>query len=729
VTYQRPNVDRLKEQVPGQLRELPVWLLWKEVPSEDGSKPAKVPYYTNGKCRGGTLDSPEDRKKLAAFDAALARYDEKRYAGLGVALGRVDTNLILSGIDLDECVLQRKFTGDIDARKVIDAGQGAYTEISPSKTGVKLFGTGDIGTTTPKQSQTGKLEIYSGGRFFTVTGERIDGDQLADLTAAAALARELDRTMAGAKGSNTSDFAQRGRNCRLTSAAGRLRGRDAPEDQGLAELRAINATFPNPLPDRDVVRILKSVWRYPPGYALTDLGNARRLVDRFGEDIRYVPESEKLLIWQGTHWGWDRDGEGERRTKDTVRAIFDEARDCKSDEYRKKLAAWALTSQGAGRIEAALRLARTEEGIPVKPEQLDADPMLFGVGNGVVDLRTGQLRSARREDYIVMRTTVPLDPKAEAPRWQKFLEEIAPDEQLRTYLQVCAGYCLTGDVSEQCLFLAYGCGANGKSTFLNTLRRAVGDYGTVVDTSTWMVKNKHHDRPPNDLAALRGKRLVLSPESEAGQRFAESLIKQVSGGDTIRARFLYAEFFDFDPQFKVFISANHKPVIHGDDLAIWRRIRLLPFVTTIADENKDKHLEKKLQRELPGILAWAVEGCLLWQKDGLMTPDCVENATKEYRSEMDTFGNFLGECCVLGSQHKVGAKQLYLRYQQWVAEQGIEHAWSQQMFGRRLADRGVTKQRTMTGYIYQGVNIGVELSEVEQLEADAAMAAARGRRA
>ena len=238
------------------------------------------------------------------------------------------------------------------------------------------------------------------------------------------------------------------------------------------------------------------------------------------------------------------------------------------------------------------------------------------------------------------------------------------NENLIEFLKRAVGYSLTGDVSEQCLFIFFGSGANGKSTFLRAVNMISGDYGQQTATETLLVRQR--GAIPNDIARLKGARFITASEAEAEQRLAESLIKQMTGGDIISARFLHQEWFDFEPTYKIFLGTNHKPVIKGTDYAIWRRIKLVPFEVTIPEQERDRDLLNKLQEELPGILAWAVNGCLEWQKNGLGVPEEVSEATKEYKNEMDIISDFINECCIEGEGYHVLSRDLYNTYKEWV---------------------------------------------------------------
>ena len=253
------------------------------------------------------------------------------------------------------------------------------------------------------------------------------------------------------------------------------------------------------------------------------------------------------------------------------------------------------------------------------------------------------------------------------------------NEKLIAYLQKAVGYTLTGDTSEQVLHFLYGLGANGKSTFLETIMAMLGDYAKQTSTETILVK-KMTGGIPNDLAGLKGARLVSAQEVESGRRLAESLVKQLTGGDTISARFLHGEFFDFKPTFKLWISGNSKPVVRGGDYAIWRRIRLIPFTVQIPPEEQDRRLSEKLRGELPGILNWSLAGCLAWQREGLTPPEEVTAATESYRDEMDIIGQFIGERCLMGPEYKVTAKKLYAAFVEWSELHGGKMAYESTNF-------------------------------------------------
>ena len=418
----------------------------------------------------------------------------------------------------------------------------------------------------------------------------------------------------------------------------------------------------------------------------TDMGNAQRLVERHGTNLRYCFDSGKWLIWSGRSWTADNDGQVDRFAKETIKSIYCEASCSANISDRGNLAKHALKSEAEGRLRAMVNLAKTESSIPVKQSMLDADPWLLNCGNGTIDLRTGKLLAHDRSNLCTKEVAIAFDSDAKCPTWIAFLVRVMADNRaLVKFLQRAVGYALTGMTSEQVLFFLYGTGANGKSTFIETCRNLVGDYAQQADFDTFVPKENGH--PRNDLARLAGSRFVAAVEAAQGRKLAENVIKQATGGDAITARFLYREYFEFSPQFKLFLVANHKPVIVGTDEAIWRRIRLIPFTVTIPPDERDKQLLEKLHRELPGILSWAVRGCLDWQRDGLGEPEAVWTATESYRREMDVMADFIDESCVVGEDETEDAGLLYGKFKEW-SEQNGEGDLTQKKFGAQLRERG-----------------------------------------
>lgn len=452
-------------------------------------------------------------------------------------------------------------------------------------------------------------------------------------------------------------------------------------------------------------------------YHLTDFGNARRLVARHGGAMRFSP-ALGWLAWDGQRWQRDESGQIERWAKETVLSIYlesaevskaasKETDDEKRDKLQKRAAALiahAKKSEEAGKLAAMVSVARSEPGVYVAVKDLDASPWLLNCQNGTLDLRTGKLLEHRREDLLTKIVPVAYDPKATCPAWGKFLERVLPDAEVRSYVQRATGYSLTGSVGEQCLFFFYGEGANGKSTFLHAIRCLMGDYGQQASSD--LLVAKPGVQIPNDVAALRGARFVATIEVEDGKRMAEGLMKQLTGGDTISARFMRGEFFQFEPTFKIFLAANHRPqMASGDDFATWRRIKVIPFTERITEEEKDPELGDKLQRELPGVLAWAVRGCLDWRKSGMQEPAAVRASIEAYRSSADLLGRFIEDACVLHPTAKAKAGQLYHAYAKWCEENG-HRAMSSTKFGEHVTKRGGI-EKTKTGGLIQYFGIGL----------------------
>jgi putative DNA primase/helicase len=485
----------------------------------------------------------------------------------------------------------------------------------------------------------------------------------------------------------------------LTSLAGTMRRRGASQDAILAALREENATRVHPpLPDAQLRKIAKSIGAKAPAVLeehLSDLGNARRFVTQHYEDVRSVMAwRNPWILFDGQRWTPDNTGHVERLAKQTVRRIYSEATRASDDMQRDQLLKHALRSESAPRIRAMLDLARTEPELSTVPRDLDANPWLFNVENGTVNLKTGQLKPHDREQLITRLAPVAYDPDATAPRWEQFLLEIMNgDAELVDFLQRAVGYALTGDIREQCLFFCYGQGSNGKSTFLETLRTLFGDYGQQSDFNTFL--SSKSDGPRNDLARMQGARLVTASEADGEKGFDTRVVKLLTGDDTIVARRLYEEFFEFKPQHKLFLAANHKPIVKEQTIGFWRRMRLIPFTVSFSDAQRDKGLPRKLEREMSGILNWAIAGCQVWRKHGLGSPRAVQRATLSYREENDLLGEFISQRCVLNGEAWTSTPILYKAFTEWWVDtrgarsQPISLGW----FGRLLSERPDLHQR------------------------------------
>jgi P4 family phage/plasmid primase-like protien len=424
-----------------------------------------------------------------------------------------------------------------------------------------------------------------------------------------------------------------------------------------------------------------------PAFNRTDLGNAERLIARHSGDLRYVHPWKRWLVWDDTRWKPDASGEVERRARETVRSIYAEAEAANDKDERRAIARHATASEARSKIDAMIALARSM--VPAEPDDLDADPWVLNVKNGTIDLRTGKLRPHDREDLITRIAPGKYDPDAQAPTFEAFLKRILPSETLRGFVQRAVGYAASGEVTEEVLPILHGTGDNGKTTLVNAVMDALGDYATEAAPELLLTKRGAH---PTELADLFGARFVAATETDEGRRLAESLVKQITGRDRIKARRMREDFWEFEPTHTVFLATNHKPEVRGTDHAIWRRIRLVPFEVTIPEGEKDKRLSAKLRKELPGILAWVVRGFLDYQRGGLGEPEEVKAATQGYRSEMDVLAAFIEDRCVEHPNAKVASAGLYSAYRDW-CQQGGEAEISQTKFSLRLKERGFAKEK------------------------------------
>jgi len=480
---------------------------------------------------------------------------------------------------------------------------------------------------------------------------------------------------------------------------------------------------------------------------LTDMGNSRRFAQQHAGKIHYT-EAWAWLVWSGKKWEQDDIGRVWRRARQTVKSIYKEAesaldkakaeirnieqaqekgdieaveaatkRGREAQDLGNKLLAWALKSQGTARIDAMLKQAKSEPEIATRPGEFDRSPWLLNVRNGILDLRTGNLKPHDPGAKLTKIAGAAYDPAAKCPTWQAFLTRIFDgNQELIDFLQRAAGYTLTGDVGEQCLFFLYGTGANGKSTFTGALQDVLGDYAMKTRAETLMLNR--HDAIPEEIAQLAGVRFMLAAELGEGQKLNESLIKDLTGGDKLRGRLLYQKSFEYYPIAKPWLYGNHKPIIRGTDEGIWRRPKLIPFLVTIPESERDRNLPEKLRVELPGILTWAVQGCIAWQRGGLRPPGVVIAATDEFRNEQDVLAAFLADCCIINSLATVTAGELYQAYKAWAQESGLDHPLSKIAFSRQLGERGYRVNGRQPGNgraYYQGLGLLKDDKQPENL--------------
>ena len=501
-------------------------------------------------------------------------------------------------------------------------------------------------------------------------------------------------------------------------------GPDMPEDPGAPDPEVPDNVVPMPSPSHGET------------HNHTDLRNAERLVEQHGADLRYVTTWKKCLAWGGTRWKVESDdGEFTRRAVKVVRRMLAEARRAVKDATEKALAAtekhgrgspqadkadtelaaakaahaWAVRSQSAKALAAMVSLAKTAPEIRISHEALDVDPLLLNCPNGTVDLRTGKLREHRREDLITKSTAAPCDPDARSELWGRvLLEAMNGDAELVAYFQRAAGYSCTGLASEEKLFMPIGPTSGGKSTIVQSLVEALGDYARTADFEAFLAQ-KNPGGPKNEIARLAGARLVASIEVDKGRKLAQSLIKTLTGGDVVTARFLYSEAFEFKPTFKLWLVANDAPIVSDDDGAMWRRIHRIPFPNTVPRERRDPRVKGELvdvARSGAAVLAWVVAGCVAWREKGLGTAAAVEQATEAYRAESDPLREFIAEACALKLGAQVERKVLRDAFEAWSAEAGGRSALDGREFTKRVRLLpGVGETRVSSGRFWTGIEL------------------------
>lgn len=722
--------------IPPELTGSPQWVCWKYVLKSTGK--TKIP-YTPGT---STVAKTNDPKTWRPYDKALSSL--RRYDGIGFVVTAEDP---WCGVDIDHCI--DKETGAIHPVAIEIVEQlNSYTEITPSGEGLRVWVRAHIPDLGRRKRWRGvEVEMYDSGRYFTITGRLMSGvlptieDRQSQITSlhSAIWARQEAPAQPVTQQPLTLDddeIIRRALNASNGHRFAKLWRGDA-SDYGNDQSRADEAlcfhlafwTGGNPeAMDRLFRRsgLYRPKWderrgettygadtvakaarlvsvHYNPqrasqsadvpaqNYMRTDLGNAERLADRFGNDLRWWDDRQSYFVWDGRRWLEDRTLQVYRWARDTIRSIYRES-EALEDDKRSEMNKWAASSESAGKLSAMVQLARMIDGIPIEAGAMDAErnEWLFNVLNGTIDLRTGSMRSHKREDLISKLSAVTYDENATAPLWQAFLERVTGgDRDLIDYLARVVGYCMTGCIRDKALFIAWGTNDTGKSTFLETVRYLMGDYAGNLRPESIMVRR--NETVPHDIAKLEGCRFVTVGETEQGQRLASALIKRFSGGDIISARLNYDKReHEFSPTWKLIIGTNHKPVIRDD--TAWNRIRLIPFTVSIPKAEQDKDLRQKLRKELSGILNWAISGCLDWQKRGdLEEPGAVLTASADYKSEMDPLGTFFEDVCVLNLAAWTPTAALREAYENWCQAEGTQPVHSNTL-AERLRNMGCTPE-------------------------------------
>lgn len=469
----------------------------------------------------------------------------------------------------------------------------------------------------------------------------------------------------------------------------------------------------------------------------TDLWNAEQLIADYGLDMRYVSEKRDWITWEESRWQSNAARVARFAMEVTRRMMSDalakmkaaaealaeasasndpEAKDRAkraADDARRDLD-WAATSQSAVRLRAMLDVAKDFKSVRVSVDELDADPMLLNVQSGTVDLRTGKQRRHRRTDLLTKICPVVYDAEARSPLWEKTLRDALGDNETVTYFQRSAGYSCTGLTDEEKLFVPHGPAAGGKSTLMQAIIATLGDYARTSDFETFLIQ-KHAGGPKNDVARLAGARFVVSIEVDQGKRLAQGLVKQLTGGDVVTARFLYSEAFEFKPQMKLWLVVNDLPHVSSDDSGMWRRIERIPFEHVVPKEKRDPAVKKTLCNATvsgPAILAWLVQGALAWQRDGLRTPARIVEATQEYRSTEDHFAQFVAECCTYPTTSSCTRRDMRAAYDGWYGARG---PLSQKAFNEKVRQLAHITETTKAGVrFWVGISLRTDMPMVQK---------------
>ena len=726
---------KLYEHIPSELKALNNWVCWKAVPDESRGKIKKIPInpHTGGQAMSNNRDT------WGSFDVALRA--SEGFSGLGFMFGECP----YFGVDIDnigEAIEAfRRGEGGI-VSEFVNALK-SYTELSQSGNGIHIICKGSL---PPQGRRRGCVEMYESGRFFVMTGNAIGGFRsISDCTRTI---KPLHRKYIA--GSGEKDIIQLASSAKNGAAFSALYSGDtsgytsaSEADLALCSMLAFWCRCDAQLMDTLFRQsgLMREKWDrkqsgttygaitigkaisgcsnvYEPKgthpvnasekrrrYSFDDMGSAQRFTDMFGKDFRYNYADRRWMYWDGKRWQSDNDGAAERAADKAVEAMKAEA-----ELYEGDLStafAKHLKNSRSNRAKTAM-LKEAQHRSPILPQQLDCHRMLFNTPSGVLSLKTGRLSEHDPELFITKLSGTEYGDNARCPLWLSFLDDIFNgDRELIRYVQKAVGYSLSGETEEQCVFFLFGTGRNGKSTFLDIIREIMGDYAANIQPETIMLRTSQNGGASGDIARLKGARLVTTVEPNEGVRINEGLLKQLTGDDLITARKLYGEEFEYKPEFKIWMAANHKPVIRGTDTGIWRRIHMIPFTVQIPESKVDKQLRVKLRAESAAILRWAVEGCLLRQREGLGMPFAVRDTVSEYRREMDIVSAFIGDRCIEGGSGITKGSVLYSAYAAWCDENN-EYKMSNTKFGIEIGKR-YEKERRKDGVYYVGVALGQRL--------------------
>lgn len=744
----------IPENIPQELKKINQWVAWKAVPGKNG-KTDKIPY--DPKSQG--MAKANDPKTWGTYEQALDFYFSNMDKLAGVGLELQEKNKLV-GVDLDNCFDE---DGDLKEWAVSIVEQlDSYTEVSPSGKGIRIF----IKGTLPKNGRKkGDFECYTSGRFLTVTGNVVEGSQLTVEDRDKEIknihkkifGEKKKETKSEPRSETTLDDAELIRKAKASKKgdvfahlwAGSWEGYPSQSDADLA-LCNILAFWTG----KDAARmdslfrqsgLYREKWNkkhyadgrtygqatiekaiagtsdtYSPRPSaaedfkpeivnLTDVGNGIRFARQHKDNARYCWQNKTWYIWDGTRWMPDDAGIIYSKAKKTAKSIYKEAATVDDDELRKAIAKHAVRSEAEIKLRAMVNMAASEDGVPIMVRQFDTHHYLLNCLNGTVDLKTGELSPHKKEHLLTSIAPVKYDPDARSDLFDSFLERVIPDAELRAFVQRAAGYSITGDIGEERLFFPYGPPATGKSTLLAAIGATLGeDFYVTADFESFLAKDKPGNGPRNDIARLHGKRFCVSLEVDDGKKLAEALVNQLTGGDLCSARFMYKESFEFYPTFHLWLAANNRPRINGDDGAIWRRILTIPFNEQIPEEERDPEVKRILRDpEIsgPAIMAWLVEGCLMWQIEGLKIPDSVKAATDDYRQEQDVLRDFIAEALYVDDHATCGNSELYEAYQAWSRSVGEKYSLGRKKFTQKMEAKGFDQVRDGSRRYWLGIGI------------------------
>ena len=739
------------ENIPIELKNINQWVLWKLEKTKNG-KLTKIPYQVKS-YKANTTDS----KTWDSFENVVRTYHQGGFNGVGFVFSANDE---YCGIDFDKVSEGNGVISDI--KRWIDKFN-SYTEYSQSGKGIHIIVKGRLNGLEGRKK--GNFEIYDKERYFAFTGNLFD-KRLTSIQERQSIIEEFHAAIFNGKIQANPKIISVPTKINLSVAeiierAGKAKNgfkfltlfngnhSDYPS-QSEADLALCNliAFYTQDVSQIDRIfrqsKLYRDKWDERHGtdtygnmtiekalknlsstyqsknskayisekkdltsLATSDAGNARALVLLFGEQLRYDHQRKKWFIWNNHYWKVDQDGEIERFALRMQKERLKAAIRITNKDQRNAQISWSQKSDSRQKVNNAIEMAKSMIPIASTIDKFDYNPMLLGCKNGVIDLKAGDFRDGNPVDMISLNTNIDYDVQAQCPRWKQFLDEIFQDNfELIDFIKKAVGYSLTGLTESQCLFILYGTGSNGKTVFIEVISKLLGDYAFTASFQTFESSKYDSQKIRNDIAALKSKRLVTASEVKERSKLNEARIKSLTGGDTLNARFLYGEEFNFIPTHKIWLSVNHKPNVSDMSYAFWRRIRLIPFERTFKKEEADQKLIYKLNKELPGILKWAIEGCLQWQMEGLEPPQKIEDATKKYKSEVDIINQFIEDKTISKSDASVLSLDLYNSYKQWCEENG-ERSCSNNMFGRKMTELGFqrdddTKSRKK---IYLGIGL------------------------